>query len=235
MKRMKLKKRKKFNKLNIVIIVFIMMIILCFYILNVFSKKAMPILLNYSETEVKRIASLVINSTVLNEIASNTTLDDLFIIKEDKDGNIVSMDINSVSTNKLLVKTGKVLEQNFKYLETGEIDKLKMPDLNINTAKKGIIYELPSGIIFNNIFLNNLLPKIPIRMNLVGSVFSKIITDLESYGINNAIFKVNIQVTVNLKVILPFANKNVELIAIIPIIIKIIEGDIPNYYFPNNT
>ena len=235
MKRMKLKKRRKFNKLNIVIIVLFIMAVLVFNILKIFSKKATHILLNYSEIEVKRIASLLINSTVLNEIASNTTLDDLFIIKKDKDGNIVSMDINSISTNKLLIKTGEVLEQNFKYLENGEIDKLKMPDLNISTSKKGIIYELPSGVIFNNVFLNNLLPKIPIRMNLVGTVFSKIITDLESYGINNAIFKVNIQVTVNLKVILPFASKNIELIAIIPIIIKIIEGDIPNYYFQNNT
>lgn len=235
MKRMRLKRKIKFGKLNFIFITIIIIIILSFKILNFFGKKAIPIFLNYSEIEVKRIASLLINNTLLNEISNNITIDDLFIIKEDDEGNIISMDVNSLSTNKLLIKTNTILEENFKYLENGEIEKLKMNNLNINTSKKGIIYELPSGIIFDNVFLNNLFPKIPVRMNLVGSIFSKIVTDLESYGINNAIFKVNIQVTVNLKIVLPFTSKDVELIASIPVIIKIIEGDIPNYYFQNQT
>ena len=83
-------------------------------------------------------------------------------------------------------------------------------------------------------FLNNLLPKIPVRLNLVGTIFCKLTTDVESYGINNAIFRVNITATTTVKVVLPFTSKNVALEATIPIIIKIIEGDVPNYYFGQN-
>ena len=170
---------------------------------------------------------------MINGIGSNITIDDLFVIKEDNNGNIISMDVNPSKTNELLVKAGKILEQNFKYLENGEIDKLKIDGLNINN-KKGIIHEIPSGIVFDNVFLNNLLPKIPVKLNLVGTIFSKLTTDVESYGINNAIFKVNIFVSTELRVVLPFTSKNTKLEATIPIIIKIIEGKVPSYYFENS-
>jgi len=232
MKRMKLKKRKS-KKTNIIVILAILIIIAIVYILNIFNTKALPIFLEYSEIEVKRVASLIINNTIMNEVGANVTLTDLFAIKEDNKGNIISMDVDPAKVNELLLKANTVLEQNFKYLEEGEINKLKIEGLNISDKKKGVIYELPSGIIFNNIFFNNLFPKIPVRLNLVGTIFSKLTTDVESYGINNAIFKVNLYVTTELKVVLPFTSKNISLDTTIPIIIKIIEGDIPNYYFKN--
>jgi len=232
MKRMKLR-RKKIKKVDIVIIIIIFLIISIIYILNIFNKKALPIFLEYSELEVKRVATLIINNSIMNGVGKDITITDLFVIKEDNNGNIISMDVDPAKTNELLLKTSEVLERNFKYVESGEIDKLKIEGLNINNKKKGVIYELPSGIIFNNIFLNNLFPKIPVRLNLAGTVFSKLTTDVESYGINNAIFKVNLFVSTELKVVLPFTSKNIYLETTIPIIIKIIEGDVPNYYFGN--
>lgn len=234
MKRMKLKKRKKYKKINLIFMIIILLIISIFYLLKIFSSKALPIFLDYSEVEVNRIASLVINNSLINEIGTKVVFDDLFVIKEDKSGNIVSMDINSSKVNKLLIEASKLLEQNLRYLENGEIDKLKVSGLNINSKKKGVIYELPSGIIFNNIFLNNLLPKIPVRLNLVGTIFCQLTTDVESYGINNAIFRVNIHATTTIKVVLPFTSKDVSLESKIPVIIKIIEGEVPNYYFGQN-
>ena len=232
MKRMKLKRKNKYKKINFILMIFILLIISTIYVLKIFSEKALPIFLEYSEIEVKRIASLVINNSVINGVGADITLEDLFIVKEDKNGNIVSMDVDPAKTNGLLLKISKVLEQNFKYLEEGRIDKLKIEELKSN--KKGVIYELPSGIIFNNVFLNNLLPKIPVRLNLVGTIFSKLTTDVESYGINNAIFKVNLNVSADIKTVLPFTSKTSSMEASIPIIIKIIEGEVPNYYFGNN-
>ena len=205
MKRMKLKRKIKYKKINLILMVFVLLIISTIYILKIFSEKALPIFLEYSEVEVKKIASLVINNSVINGVGADITLEDLFIVKEDKNGNIVSMDVDPAKTNQLLLKVSKVLEQNFKYLEEGNIDKLKMKELKSN--KKGVIYELPSGIIFNNVFLNNLFPKIPVRLNLVGTIFSKLTTDVESYGINNAIFKVNLNISADIKTVLPFTIK----------------------------
>lgn len=234
MNKMKLKRKKVHNKINVIIIIMLVLIIAIFYILKIFSEKAIPVFLEYSEIEVKRISTLIINNSIMNNIGTDVQLNDLFVLKTDNDGNIISMDVNSSEMNKLLLKAGNILEQNFKYLEDGEINKLKIKNLNINSKRKGVIYELPSGIIFNNVFINNLLPKIPVRLNFVGSIFSKITTETESFGINNAIFKVNIHVSSDIKIVLPFVSKNIELVATIPIIIKIIEGDVPSYYFDSS-
>jgi len=234
MRRMHLKRKLVIKKLNIYLIIFLILGIVTLYILNIFSKKAIPILMDYSKIEVKKIATTLINNAVINEVAKNITIDDLFIIKYDNEGKIISMDVNSKTTNNLLIKSNKEVEKYFKYLEKGEVGKLNLIGVEIESNKKGVIFEVPTGIIFNNVFLNNLFPKIPVRLNLVESVFSRISTEVEDYGINNAIFKVNINITVDLKVVLPFISDTTSLVVNIPIIIKIIEGEVPSYYFNND-
>ena len=234
MRRMHLKRKLVIKKINIYLIIFLILGIFTLYILNIFSKKAIPILMDYSKVEVKKIATTLINNAVINEVAKNITIDDLFIIKYSDEGKIISMDVNSKTTNNLLIKSNKEVEKYFKYLEKGEVSKLNLIGVEIESDKKGVIFEVPTGIIFNNIFLNNLFPKIPVRLNLVESVFSRISTEVEDYGINNAIFKVNINITVDLKVVLPFISDTTSLVVNIPIIIKIIEGEVPSYYFNND-
>ena len=234
MRRMHLKRKLVIKKINIYLIIFLILGIFTLYILNIFSKKAIPILMDYSKVEVKKIATTLINNAVINEVAKNITIDDLFIIKYSDEGKIISMDVNSKTTNNLLIKSNKEVEKYFKYLEKGEVSKLNLIGVEIESDKKGVIFEVPTGIIFNNIFLNNLFPTIPVRLNLVESVFSRISTEVEDYGINNAIFKVNINITVDLKVVLPFISDTTSLVVNIPIIIKIIEGEVPSYYFNND-
>ena len=62
--------------------------------------------------------------------------------------------------------TNKVLEQNFKYLEEGKIDKLKT-NIDIKSNKAGIIYELPSGIIFNHCLTHQYMFKCQTKYSLI--------------------------------------------------------------------
>lgn len=238
MKRMHLKKyKKRKNKtLNIVIFILILLIISIFYLLILFNQKALPQLIEYSEMETLKIVSSIISSTVVEEVADNTNMEELFITLKDSEGNIKSIDFNSSEVNKLLVSASRSIEENLRYLESGNIDKLKLDNYVLQSydkekLKKGIIYELPSGIIFNNILLNNILPKIPIKMNLIGNVYSKLTTDIESYGINNALIKVNINIEAEVKILMPFISKTSSIDSTIPVIMKVIEGNVPSYYF----
>ena len=231
----KYKKRK--NKiLNIIIFILILLITSIFYLLKLFNQKALPQLIEYSEMETLKIVSSIISSTVVEEVADNTNMEELFITLKDSEGNIKSIDFNSSEVNKLLVSASRLIEENLRYLESGNIDKLKLDNYVLQSydkekLKKGIIYELPSGIIFNNILLNNILPKIPIKMNLIGNVYSKLTTDIESYGINNALIKVNIEVEAEVKILMPFISKTSSIDSTIPVIMKVIEGNVPSYYF----
>ena len=238
MKRMYLKrKRIKKNKVvNKVIIIIILLAIVIVYLFNLFNKKAIPQFLNYSEVQTKRIVSLIINSTISEEVANNIIMEDLFITTKDSAGDVKSIDFNTISINKLLSKTIKNLEKNLIAVEKGDIDSLGIlantwDGYDETKLKKGIVYELPSGIIFNNTLLNNVLPKIPIKIDLIGNIFCKINTNIEPYGINNALIKVSIDVDADIKILLPFVSKITSVSTTVPIIIKLMEGKIPEYYF----
>ncbi|MBR6690587.1 MAG: sporulation protein YunB [Bacilli bacterium] len=237
MNRMHLRKYKnKKNKvINKIIFILILLFICIFYIFKIFNKKALPQLLEYSEIETTKIVSSIVTNTIIEEIANNITMEDLFITTKDSNGDIKSIDFNSSEVNKLLSKAAKSVEQNLRYIESGNTDKLNLTNyvsnLDKEKIKKGIIYELPSGIIFNNILFNNILPKIPIKISLIGTVFSQLSTDVKSYGINNALIQVNLNIESEVKILLPFVSSRTKIQESIPIIMKVIEGNVPSYYF----
>lgn len=235
MKRMHLKKYKKRKILNKICIIFILLLLAITYIFKIFNEKTLPIFIEYSKVETKKIASLIITSTITEEIAKNTTIEDLFITTKDNNGNIQSIDFNSSEVNNILANASSLLERNLNYLETGQIDKLSIPkstlsNYNQDKLKKGIIFEIPSGIMFNNQILSNIFPMIPVKLHLVGNIVCKIKTDIQSYGINNALIKVNIEVSVDIKILLPFISEDLTFVIDIPIIMKIMEGRVPSYY-----
>lgn len=236
MERMHLKRRRKHkNSLNIVILIIMIIIVFIVFLLDMFNKKALPQLISYSEIEVKKIISSVINSTVIEETYKNNNINDLFIIDYDNNYNVINIDFNSKYVNQILANTYKSVEKNLYYLETGQVEKLNLYNSNLNKyndkLKKGIIYELPSGIIVNNTILNNILPKIPVKINLIGNTFCRLDTDIKPYGINNALLTVNVVVEVEIKILLPFVSSNFKAVESIPILMKIIEGSVPSYYF----
>ena len=233
--RMHLKKirKSKSKSLNIITIIIVLLIISTIYALKIFNEKAIPQFISYADVETKRIISLLINTTVTNTVVDTINYDNLFITTKDDNGNIVSIDFNSKEVNKILDETSKTVEDNINNLSNGRIDLLT-GSTNIydnDKLNKGIIYKLPSGIIFNNTILNNILPKIPVKIDLISNVFCRINTDIKSYGINNALMNVSIRVTASVKVLLPFISDTIEVVADIPIILKIIEGGVPGYYF----
>ena len=236
MKKMHLKKykNKKFN-INFIIILIVLLTISIYFVMNIFSKKAIPTFIEYSKIETKKIINLIVTSTVNNEISKKIDMDKLFIISRDSNNNIKTIDLDSSVVNNLLYETSNLVKQNLNYLENGEIDKITnyrqiFSNYDSDKLYKGIIYELPSGVIFNNIILINILPKIPLKIGTLGNVYSVINTDIESYGINAAMLKINIDVIAEVKILLPFITDEVEVTTSIPIVVKIIEGEIPSYY-----
>lgn len=236
MKRMYLKKKRKNNISGLITIIFVLIMIFVIYLLKIFNDKAIPQFMSYSMIETKKIVSSVIDSTVMEETYKNTDLDNLFVTTKDNDGNIRNIDFNPTYVNQILVNTYKSVQRSLMYLEKGNVEKLNLYNYNLSTyknnkLKKGVIYELPSGIIFNNVILNNLFPKIPVKIDLIGNIFCRLDTDIKSYGINNALITVNVVVEVEIKILLPFISENTKIVESIPIIMKIVEGEIPSYYF----
>ena len=235
-KRKNLFKLKKYNKQKISKKYKIILISVIFCI-NLIGKKITPILMTYAEKKAKSIATIMITEAVNNNVFKDMSKDDLFIETKDSDGNIVSTDFNPVVVNTVLNKITIYVQNYLEQLESGGIDELELSSTilssyDLEKLKKGIIYEIPSGIVFNNSLISNLGPKIPVRINLNGDVVTDIKTEVESYGINNALIKVSVNIKVYMQVIIPFKTKEIVVEANIPVVMKLVEGSVPSYYYP---
>ena len=238
--RMILKKnKKKKNGLLITIAILISVMTMTFLFINYYSKKALPIILSYAEAETKKLTILVINKAVTKQI-NNMDTNELFDIAYNKDGEITLIDCNSKKTSKILSTMTSLVELNLRAVEEGKIDMLELPDnslsdYNMNLLEKGIIVEVPLGIITNSSLLYNIGPKIPVKLSLVGDVVTGFSSEVVEYGINNALLKLMIDIKVDTKIILPIVSDQITIDCSIPIAMKVIQGKIPSYYIDGFT
>lgn len=226
--------KRKNNKINILILVFIMIIISLYNILKYINKLISPKLISYAETELKKISNVIINKAVTKHAVTDMSVENLFIITKNSNDEILTIDFNTVTINKVLTQTSNNIQLSLKKLEDGIID-YELIDSNLilpkeNQGNNGVILEIPSGIIFNNFLLNNLGPKIPVRLKLIGNIQTNISTKVTNYGINNALIEVYLDIEITERVILPMATKEIKVETSTPIAMKIMKGTVPNFY-----
>lgn len=228
MKKIRLKKKKKKN-INTIVLLIIMIIITLFIVFNFIEKKLNPIIMNYAEKQAKKIAVLVIGNAIDDELGEKFNSDNLFVTNEQE------TNYNTYEINSILKEISINVKEYLIKLEKGELGDIGLSDnenINVNQEKlkNGIIYQIPSGIVFNNGILANLGPKIPVKLSLMGDITTDIVTEVREYGINNAIIELGVKIIAEEQVILPFSTKQVSVETIVPISIKIINGKVPSYY-----
>lgn len=237
MSKMKLKKKIKLkNNMNFIICIIISIVLAVFFLFSYINKKVSPLLLDYAEIESKKLSSIIVSKAINNELAKELTVENLFVITKSDDGEIRTIDFNPVLVNQLLLKATTAVQTNLKYLEDGDIDKLELGENTLinydpNNLREGIFYKVPTGVIFGNALLANLGPKIPVRFSLIGDIIANVVTNVTSYGINNALIDAKMSLKLNQKVILPIATRNISVEVTVPIALKVIQGVVPEYYF----
>ena len=237
-------KRKKgkicLKKSNIIILIIISLIIGIIWLFCFMNKKLTPVIMDYAEIQAGRIATLVINQAITKEVTNEMNMDDLFIITKGENDKIKSIDFNPLTVNKMLSMVTSNVQLYLQSLENGNIDELGLSNVGLgnydrNKLENGIIFEVPTGIVFNNSLLYNIGPKVPVRLSLIGDIVSNVETEITNYGINNALIEIIIKISVVEQVILPFASDKITVSTNVPVAIKLIQGEVPNYYLQGDT
>lgn len=226
-KKMRLKRNLliKLTKKDTILIVAFLVLLIVSLIFKYINTKIVPPLEVYAENEVKKISSLIISDAVESISFSEEETMSFFNTLTNKKDEVISVDFNTAKINKSLVKLNKAVYKDLKSFENG---RYKLEDTEIET--EDLIYKIPLGYITGNYTLSNIGPKVPLKAKVIGSVVSNIKTEVSSYGINNSLLKVYIDVTVNMRFMLPLISKDVLVNNSIPLVVKIIQGKIPNVY-----
>lgn len=213
---MKLKKKKSLK--NRLLLLFILIMIFSIFLLYYISSKLMPSLLIYSENIVKEEGITLVSENVTDRIINILDKEDLFNIYKDNEGNIESIDYNSKVVNEIIKESSIVVQDNF--------NKYK-------TKNNSVVTYVPIFSGSNNVFLENLGPKVPIKLVLDGNVITSLETNVKEYGYNSALIEISIKIEANTEVILPFKTKKNKIVNNIPISIKIVQGNINSIFTDN--
>ncbi|MBQ7136901.1 MAG: sporulation protein YunB [Bacilli bacterium] len=235
-KRIHLRRKKVKKKKNILLITILFVFVAIYFVIDfvggVFGNK----LMDYAELEVGRIARYVVNYAVTTENIKQLDFNNLFIVQRNKNDEIQTVDFDPVVVNTVLNAITETVIKHFRAIEEGNLDIIDLSDsFLINTSvdklKQGIIAEIPMGVITDNTLLSNLGPKIPVKLSIAGEVESQIGTEVEYYGINNALVTVYVNIDVSQRVYMPIATGRVVISQKIPIAIKMMQGVVPDCYF----
>ena len=213
---MKLKKKKSIK--NRLLMLFILIILFSLIMVYYISNKVMPSLLIYTENIVKEEGITLVSENITDKVINILDKEDLFYIDKDNEGNIESIDYNSKVVNEIIKESSEVVQDNF--------NKYKNENNNI-------IAYVPVFFGSNNIFLENLGPKVPIKLVLDGNVITSLETNVKEYGYNSALIEISIRIEANVEVILPFKTKKEKIVNNIPISIKIVQGNINSIFTDN--
>ena len=187
-------------------------------------------IIDYANFNARKLSIDVLRNTGLKDINKVLKNEELYKIIKNDDGQVENIEFNTIVLNNSLIIIAKNVKKRLNEIQEGtnlpdDVDCLPIG----NNLKKGIIYNVPLGIVTQNAFFMNSGPKIPVKIEYIGEVGVDIKTKIEPYGINSALVSAYIYVEVVQKAIMPFKTKEIKVTSEIPIIISVVKGVTPNY------
>lgn len=208
------RKRKKITVKKLIL--FFTLIILLFLVLGKVYLRS-PLIV-YAKQKSTYYASLIINDAVSRQIVPNIDTDKIISLNTNNNGYITSVVVDVHQINLLISEMTKDIHKTlleFQNDENHELHQLK----------------IPFGAIFNNPLLIGLGPDLKINLRIIGSVHTDIISTAKPYGINNSLIEVSILTRVKFQVAIPFQRDEIDVETHTPLLIKVIQGRVPQYYY----
>lgn len=195
-----------------------------------------PTLLDIAQTETQRIATLAINDAVSKKILENTEMDNLIEIKQGENGKIVSVGFNSVTYNRVVQQITQRVQTYLNDINKGRIRDVTVPEGievehgGVANYEEGIIHTIPLGQATGNSLLAHLGPKVPVRFSAIGDIKTQLREEIIPVGINNTYISISVDITVDVRIVIPFATSEEVVETTIPIGMVYIQGEVPEFY-----
>ena len=222
MNRFNLKMKRNIIKskiLTIIIFVFINDIFLFEYFKNNLSEH-----ISYTaKIKIEELTKYHLNDTIKKFLNVDTNN---YIKVNLVNNNIVNVDIDNNKSNILLKNIINDIEKNIYDIEKGKISNYH--NLEMLRGDNGIVIFMPIGVMLNNSLFSRLGPRIPIKVSFLENLSAYVDVEVSSYGINNSLIKLYININIEEIVELPIKkDRNVVSYKYL-IASKLINGEVPS-------
>lgn len=234
-----MKKKIKKNKLfTVCLYILLSAFIVAGFVIYYFNNLLSPALIKSASISVEKITSVIVSNCVKKYLVDDGVDMNLVEIIRDDNGRVQFVRYDTASVNKISMEISDLVLEDINYLALGEFEKIDfiLPNITEKYYREisdGIIFGISIGNIFNNNFLANIGPRIPLKMNLNGNVDVEIKNKITEYGMNNALMEIYIEVRVRPVIVMPFLSEEIDIVNTIPLVTEIIQGEVPDNYLGN--
>ena len=206
--------KKRYISLIIIIVLAIIIQLVCISIT--------PALKTIASKEVNRFCQMIINNTPFPVELEH---DDLIAISRNGD-EIVAINFNTNYASSLGAKLVNQLEDLFYSID----NSFYQNKLQQMSDDGGVIATIRLGLLTDNPFLANVGPKINLKYKTISAITSTVEENIENYGVNHVMVSLKIVIKIRLMVLFPFYNEEFSHEYDYPLVMEVIEGEVPNWY-----
>jgi len=209
--------RNPLSRTKAFLIALIIFLVLTIQMLVLLEKRLEPTLLILASQKAEQLAKDAITDAVTKRISQQgVDFNEIVMIEKDNEGRIQSYQFNFREYSRIVGETTARVQNKLLEFEHNKVDRT-----------------IPLGLATGNSFLANMGPELPITFVPIGSVKTRLETDLKEAGINMVLVTVYIFVEVDLRIVIPFATDEKTVTTRIPITHSLIIGDVPQYLYNN--
>lgn len=203
------------KKVILILLIILIPIGLLVVIDNYFSERSRI----YVEKEVITVLSDSLATSLEKPIQDSLFSSPMLLYQYDKNEAIKGIYIDSSVVNQILICVNQSLKE--------ELDKGSLEE-KIKTI------EIPLGSLISKSVFANIGPNVPIKILPISFYKTDIITNMNPYGINNALFEIYLNINIEVDTIIPFRKDEIVFSTNILLVSQVLQGEIPYYYYSGN-
>jgi len=203
--------------------------VITFFLVKNFSKNTNQVLIDTASSEINKVLYNFLNTKINHEILNKESLDNILDIYQNSEGEILTVNFNLDKAYLVLDEVSLVLTDSLKDIEGGSI-AVGFQDQELSHTTNSLILNIPVGNSLKSMYFFNIGPKVPVKINFVGTVLTNLETKITNYGLNNALVEVFVYMEFHQQIITPFESKDISFKYDAVIASKMIQGKVPAFY-----
>lgn len=167
-----------------------------------------PLVFSLAEARSAAMASQVLSGALAEAIEDGVTYEELMNVKMDQNGQVALLSANTMAMNRLAARAGDTALRRLNNMSSERVT-------------------VPLGAVLGTTLFSGSGPGVPVSIVPIGSIFTDFATEFEACGINQTRHKVYLQVTANIRIVIPTGAKTTKVSANMLVAESIIVGRVP--------
>lgn len=170
----------------------------------------------YVIKQADNMASNAVKDIIMMTVVPRIDMEKILIFKYLENNQIDTVIVNTKIVNEIMGEASEI------------VDMLLSEEYLDDTLNE---LSLPLGFVISPALFASSGPKIKIKIRPIGSYSADVITDVSSFGINNSLIEVYLQIRIDIEALIPLQQKNFKSETKVYLVSQVIQGTVPKYYY----